>query len=206
MNCATLDDFDGRIKVAVRVRPIDTENGNVQNRQDGTSCLRIHDDLQTFSATGVGAASAMKSFALIRSLYGFYPKELYIDMVKPLVKSVVQGYNATVFAYGVTGSGKTHTMSGPNIDTAKRFPQNGIWNSDSEHGVMPRVLDDLFEMVSRIDGAAIVHISYVELYKTHSEISWQMRRRRILRRTPKDSCSLIKRCPQLCRSSFTKTT
>ena len=30
---------------------------------------------------------------------------------------------------------------------------------------MPRVLDDLFEMVSRIDGAAIVHISYVELYK-----------------------------------------
>jgi len=29
---------------------------------------------------------------------------------------VLQGFNGTVFAYGQTSSGKTHTMQGPNID------------------------------------------------------------------------------------------
>jgi hypothetical protein len=32
--------------------------------------------------------------------------------VAPLVQAAVNGYNATVFAYGNTGSGKTHTMTG----------------------------------------------------------------------------------------------
>jgi len=29
-----------------------------------------------------------------------------------LIDSVIQGYNGCVFAYGTTGSGKTHTMTG----------------------------------------------------------------------------------------------
>ena len=78
-------------------------------------------------------------------------REIYGEMVKPLVQSVVQGYNATVFAYGVTGSGKTYTMSGPTNSAAK--------------GIIPRALDDLFAMISAVDGAGIVHLSYVELHK-----------------------------------------
>ena len=39
-----------------------------------------------------------------------------------MVEQVISGGpNATVFAYGVTGSGKTHTMSGPN-----KKPQQGV--------------------------------------------------------------------------------
>ena len=30
-----------------------------------------------------------------------------------LVEKTLNGINTTVFAYGVTGSGKTHTMMGP---------------------------------------------------------------------------------------------
>ena len=29
-----------------------------------------------------------------------------------LIEGVLEGYNATVFAYGATGAGKTHTMLG----------------------------------------------------------------------------------------------
>ena len=36
--------------------------------------------------------------------------------VKPIVESVMEGFNGTVFAYGQTSSGKTHTMLGPSID------------------------------------------------------------------------------------------
>ncbi len=31
---------------------------------------------------------------------------------KPLISGVLDGYNATVFAYGATGCGKTHTITG----------------------------------------------------------------------------------------------
>lgn len=33
-------------------------------------------------------------------------------MVAPLIEEVLSGYNCTVFAYGQTGTGKTHTMVG----------------------------------------------------------------------------------------------
>ena len=36
--------------------------------------------------------------------------EVYEQTTKPFIGSVIDGYNVTVFAYGATGSGKTHTM------------------------------------------------------------------------------------------------
>lgn len=46
--------------------------------------------------------------------------DVYANVVSPLIKDVVAGYNCTVFAYGQTGTGKTYTMTGdkctPNIN------------------------------------------------------------------------------------------
>ena len=39
-------------------------------------------------------------------------KLVYDESAFPLVESVVKGYNGTIFAYGQTGCGKTHTMIG----------------------------------------------------------------------------------------------
>lgn len=38
--------------------------------------------------------------------------EVYSAVVAPLIEEVLSGYNCTVFAYGQTGTGKTHTMVG----------------------------------------------------------------------------------------------
>lgn len=38
--------------------------------------------------------------------------DVYNKTTEPLIRSVLEGYNATVFAYGATGSGKTYTMVG----------------------------------------------------------------------------------------------
>ena len=38
--------------------------------------------------------------------------QVYSGAVERIVASVLQGYNGTVFAYGQTGAGKTHTMEG----------------------------------------------------------------------------------------------
>ena len=38
--------------------------------------------------------------------------ELYDETFRPLVESVLRGFNGTIFAYGQTGTGKTYTMEG----------------------------------------------------------------------------------------------
>lgn len=39
-------------------------------------------------------------------------EQVFSKTVQPLLPSILEGYNATCFAYGMTGSGKTHTMLG----------------------------------------------------------------------------------------------
>ena len=39
-------------------------------------------------------------------------EQAYAVVGLPLVRSVIDGFNGTIFAYGMTGSGKTHTMIG----------------------------------------------------------------------------------------------
>ncbi|MFS8033224.1 putative kinesin motor domain, mechanosensitive ion channel MscS, LSM domain superfamily [Helianthus anomalus] len=39
-------------------------------------------------------------------------KDLYEQAVNPIVNEVLEGFNCTIFAYGQTGTGKTHTMEG----------------------------------------------------------------------------------------------
>lgn len=43
--------------------------------------------------------------------------DVYHSVVAPLIEEVLAGYNCTVFAYGQTGTGKTHTMVGDEIPT-----------------------------------------------------------------------------------------
>ena len=38
--------------------------------------------------------------------------EIYDDTSAPIIANVLEGYNGTIFAYGQTGTGKTHTMMG----------------------------------------------------------------------------------------------
>lgn len=38
--------------------------------------------------------------------------DIFEKAMKPIVEGVMEGFNGTVFAYGQTSSGKTHTMTG----------------------------------------------------------------------------------------------
>ena len=38
--------------------------------------------------------------------------QVYEATAKPIVEACLEGYNGTIFAYGATGAGKTHTMIG----------------------------------------------------------------------------------------------
>lgn len=47
----------------------------------------------------------------------FHPNEtqeqVYVLSARSLLDDVLNGYNGTIFVYGQSGSGKTHTMLGP---------------------------------------------------------------------------------------------
>ncbi|GIY27048.1 kinesin-like protein KIF19 [Caerostris darwini] len=75
-------------------------------------------------------------------------EEVYEKTTKNLVENVVEGYNGTVFAYGATGSGKTHTMVGV----------------DEDPGIMVRALQDLFRKIDLKNKMYDVSMSYLEIY------------------------------------------
>ena len=58
-------------------------------------------------------------FAPTRSLHAAYPGENELPLVAqvcaPVVEGLLRGYNASVFTYGQTGTGKTHTMLGHDL-------------------------------------------------------------------------------------------
>ncbi|KAG2496425.1 hypothetical protein HYH03_005649 [Edaphochlamys debaryana] len=67
----------------------------------------------------------------------------------PLVGPALTGVNGTIFAYGVTSSGKTHTMLG----------------TESDPGVVPRVFKELFAQMAASQGRAYsVRMSVMEIY------------------------------------------
>lgn len=49
---------------------------------------------------------------ILQKQYCYTYLQIYLETVQPLIKTVLNGFNATVFAYGPTGTGKTYTMIG----------------------------------------------------------------------------------------------
>ncbi|XP_072258650.1 kinesin-like protein KIF23 isoform X5 [Pyxicephalus adspersus] len=60
-------------------------------------------------------------------------KDLFDVVAKPLVEDLIRGKNGLLFTYGVTGSGKTHTMTG----------------SPGQGGLLPRCLSMIFNSISQ---------------------------------------------------------
>ena len=85
------------------------------------------------------------------------------DSVRPLLSSVLNGYNACIFAYGQTSAGKSHTMLGPNGGTnAFLKSPKGDW------GIIPRAVEFIFnEMYRAADDGYLsykVKASFVQIY------------------------------------------
>ncbi|XP_067931316.1 kinesin heavy chain-like [Watersipora subatra] len=80
-------------------------------------------------------------------------EEVYSSGAKPIVGDVLSGYNGTIFAYGQTSSGKTHTME-------------GVLGDDKLQGIIPRIVADIFQYIYNMDENLEFHIkvSYFEIY------------------------------------------
>ena len=62
---------------------------------------------------------------------------MYNYAAASIIDSVVEGFNGTIFAYGQTASGKTHTMEG------------AIGEAITEHsGIIPRMVKHVFDSIA----------------------------------------------------------
>ncbi|CAI7610394.1 unnamed protein product [Penicillium manginii] len=76
--------------------------------------------------------------------------EVYESTTRSLLDNVLDGYNATVFAYGATGCGKTHTITG----TAQ------------QPGIIFMTMQELFERIDErsSEKSTEISLSYLEIY------------------------------------------
>ena len=82
-------------------------------------------------------------------------RAVYDESAFPLVESVLEGYNGTIFAYGQTGCGKTHTMMG-----IKDGPAD-------QRGIIPNAFEHIFGFIDSCNTGNIkflVRCSYLEIY------------------------------------------
>uniref|UniRef100_A0A4W5KX90 Kinesin-like protein n=1 Tax=Hucho hucho TaxID=62062 RepID=A0A4W5KX90_9TELE len=72
-------------------------------------------------------------------------EQMYKASAQKIVKDVLEGYNGTIFAFGQTSSGKTHTMEGSLHDP------DGM-------GIIPRIVQDIFNYIYSMDENLEFHI------------------------------------------------
>ncbi len=80
-------------------------------------------------------------------------------VVEPILDEVLMGYNCTVFAYGQTGTGKTHTMEGYRSEE-----QYASYADDPGAGIVPRTLYQMFEKLEVSGNEFSVRVSFLEIY------------------------------------------
>uniref|UniRef100_A0A7E4VJT4 Kinesin-like protein n=1 Tax=Panagrellus redivivus TaxID=6233 RepID=A0A7E4VJT4_PANRE len=81
-------------------------------------------------------------------------KQVYEGSAAHIVRDVLSGYNGTVFAYGQTSSGKTHTME-------------GVIGDPERQGIIPRIIDDVFNHIYNMTEPNLefhIKVSYFEIY------------------------------------------
>ncbi|CAH2061616.1 unnamed protein product [Thlaspi arvense] len=99
----------------------------------------------------VGSINALPNMLMPDKVFGPQATtvEVYDVAAKPVVKAAMEGVNGTVFAYGVTSSGKTHTMHGD-----QDFP-----------GIIPLAIKDVFSIIQETTGREfLLRVSYLEIY------------------------------------------
>nr|XP_056711807.1 centromere-associated protein E [Euleptes europaea] len=133
---------EGAVMVCVRVRPlIERENSELGGKE--TIAWKSE-------KCNISQVDGTKFFTFDRVFHSEESTaEVYKEVADPIIKSAVQGYNGTIFAYGQTASGKTHTMLG----------------TKSSPGILPMAIEDVFKTICRIpDREFLLRISYMEIH------------------------------------------
>eukprot|EP00928_Gymnodinium_smaydae_P045373 TRINITY_DN3025_c0_g2_i1.p1 TRINITY_DN3025_c0_g2~~TRINITY_DN3025_c0_g2_i1.p1 ORF type:complete len:871 (-),score=240.62 TRINITY_DN3025_c0_g2_i1:49-2661(-) len=145
------EDGVANVRVVCRIRPMserEKRGGAVPAATGSTERREV-----TVARMANGQRQVRSSFQFDAVLGSFSTQEdVFNSTLRPLIDQVLEGYEATAFAYGQTGTGKTYTMEGEA-------------DAPEARGLMPRaaaaVLDTLRD--EKYTGRAVT-VSYLEIY------------------------------------------
>ena len=155
-------------KVVVRVRPPlprelsgELPFQNIIAVDDREQIITISENVDSMTEEhGVGSNSGQYSSHSYVFDHVYDPmssqKKVYETTARGVVDSALQGYNATIFAYGQTGTGKTFTMEGFS-------DQSGV----EARGIIPRAIEQIFGHIQRYASPRmrfLVRASYLQIY------------------------------------------
>ncbi|KAG7155446.1 kinesin-like protein KIF3B isoform X2 [Homarus americanus] len=140
------------VKVVVRCRPMnEQETANGHKRVVDMDVDRGVVELRNIKSA---ETDPPKTFTF-DAVYDWNSKqqELYDETFRPLIDSVLSGFNGTIFAYGQTGTGKTYTME-------------GIRDDPEQRGVIPNSFEHIFNHIARSSNQQyLIRASYLEIYQ-----------------------------------------
>ncbi|XVF04526.1 hypothetical protein REPUB_Repub05bG0091200 [Reevesia pubescens] len=131
-------DLKGNIRVFCRVKPFtlgENLGPHVVALDTSNLLLRLGDNKS-------------KRYSFDKVFHPGSSQDAVFSEVEPVIKSVLDGYNACIFAYGQTGTGKTFTMEG---------------TSDSP-GIVPRSIETLFKQAVDSNHTFLITFSMLEIY------------------------------------------
>ncbi|XP_041022591.1 kinesin-like protein KIN-UC isoform X4 [Juglans microcarpa x Juglans regia] len=142
------DEDPGRVRVAVRLRPKNDED--VLSDDDFSDCVELQPELKRLKLRKNNWSSESYRFDEVFTETASQ-KRVYEVVAKPVVESVLNGYNGTIMAYGQTGTGKTYTLG-------------KLGKGDAAgRGIMLRALEDIIGNIST--SSDTIEVSYFQLYK-----------------------------------------
>ncbi|XP_077184395.1 kinesin-like protein KIF19 isoform X2 [Paroedura picta] len=149
------DSKDQQLTVALRIRPVSLaeleEGATLIAHKVDDQIVVLMDPMEDPDDVLRANRSREKSYMFdVAFDFAATQEMVYRATTRGLIEGVVSGYNATVFAYGPTGCGKTYTMLG----------------TDNEPGIYVRTLNDLFHAIEETsnDMEYDVSMSYLEIY------------------------------------------
>uniref|UniRef100_A0A6I8PHU0 Kinesin-like protein n=1 Tax=Ornithorhynchus anatinus TaxID=9258 RepID=A0A6I8PHU0_ORNAN len=139
------------VKVVVRCRPF--------NEREKAMCYKLSvsvDEMRgTITVNKTDSANEPPKTFTFDTVFGPESKQLdvYNLTARPIIDSVLEGYNGTIFAYGQTGTGKTFTMEG-----VRAVPEL--------RGIIPNSFAHIFGHIAKAEGDTrfLVRVSYLEIY------------------------------------------
>ncbi|KAI9836732.1 MAG: hypothetical protein M1838_004969 [Thelocarpon superellum] len=140
----------GNVIVSVRVRP---DASNEHGRTEGEWMVDGRRSLVAYRGREGGDYYYDNVFATHDQ-----NAKVYDASAKRLVRRVMEGYHGTVFAYGMTGTGKTFSMQG----------------TATSPGVIPLAITDIFSYIRETPHREfLLRVSYLEIYneKIHDLLS-----------------------------------
>ncbi|CAE7052410.1 unnamed protein product [Rhizoctonia solani] len=148
-------DTEDKVLVTIRVKPSGAETeADKAMREAWNVNLEKHSlKLKDQHVRPGGPAAGEFHYGLYTPSYevltGTDNKTVYASTAKAHVRAAMDGYNAVVFAYGQTASGKTFTLSG----------------SEDQPGIIPRAMRDVFGYIKKHpDREFLLRASYLEIY------------------------------------------